>query len=270
MDDEYRDKLPVMPPTPRPSSEVDAVGRLLDICVQRNYPIAKYDMSNGLIRLLVFFSSVVFRFFHSNSTISNYFINMAKIVSIPLHSFKVMQASGEPHRPEFIVICQMASIKRVGKFTTKKGAKQNAALAMLEVVQSFPDVEEHQQLARVEVEPTERTFRTYCELKKSDVKHIPIRLRDRHRYLLKLPIDDRQKAYEVLMKDGISTPRDKVDLACKALKIEYEIKDVQEQPNMKMFVLLGDYDCVLIGESGALCNRVIDYFKNMLNFKIIS
>lgn len=181
-----------------------------------------------------------------------------------------MQASGEPHRPQFTVICQMSSIKRTGKFTTKKGAKQIAALAMLKVVQSFPNVEERQQVARVDVDPPERLFRTYCELKKSDIKHVPIRLRDRHRYLLKLPIDDRQKAYEILMKNRINTARDKIDLACKALKLEYDIKDVPEQPNLKMFVLLGDYDCVLIEESDALCVRVIDYFENMLNFKIIS
>lgn len=257
MDDEFRDKLPVVPVISRPSSEGDAVGRLLDICVQRNYPIARYVLKRNFG---VFFIRCV----------SIFAIDVYKIVCISLHSFKVMQASGEPHRPEFTVICEMASIKRTGKFTTKKGAKQNAAAAMLEVVQSFPDVEERQQIARVDVEPPERTFRTYCELKKSDIKHVPVRLRDRHRYLLKLPIDDRQQAYEVLVKDTISTPRDKVDLACKALKLEYEIKDVLDQPQMKMFVLLGDYDCVIIEECDVLCTRVIRYFNTMMNFQSIS
>lgn len=31
-----------LPQTPRPTTEVDAVGALLDICVQRCWPVAKY------------------------------------------------------------------------------------------------------------------------------------------------------------------------------------------------------------------------------------
>lgn len=39
--DRFKDKLSTVPQTPRPASDVDAVGTLLDICVQRNWPIAK-------------------------------------------------------------------------------------------------------------------------------------------------------------------------------------------------------------------------------------
>lgn len=39
--DRFKDKLPAIPSTPRPTSDVDSVGRLLDICVQRNWPIAE-------------------------------------------------------------------------------------------------------------------------------------------------------------------------------------------------------------------------------------
>lgn len=42
IDDQFRDKLTVIPPTPKQSTDMDAVGRLLDICVQRNWPIAEY------------------------------------------------------------------------------------------------------------------------------------------------------------------------------------------------------------------------------------
>lgn len=41
-DDQFRDKLTVIPPTPKQTTDSDAVGRLLDICVQRNWPIAEY------------------------------------------------------------------------------------------------------------------------------------------------------------------------------------------------------------------------------------
>lgn len=37
----FIDKLKQVPQTPRPTSETDAVGTLLDICVQRNLPIAR-------------------------------------------------------------------------------------------------------------------------------------------------------------------------------------------------------------------------------------
>lgn len=40
--DRFKNKLASVPQTPRPATEVDAVGALLDICVQRTWPIAKY------------------------------------------------------------------------------------------------------------------------------------------------------------------------------------------------------------------------------------
>lgn len=181
-----------------------------------------------------------------------------------------MEASGEPHRPEFKVICILSSIKRIGRFSTKKGAKQIAAQAVLDVVQNFTDLERNQQLARVDAEPAEKTFRTYYELKKADIKPVVIRLRHRHRYLQDMPEEDFQEAYKILTKDTISTPRDKVDLVCKALKLEYEIKDIPDHPTNRMFVIVsGNYDCCLIEETGALCNRVVDYFKTMMNIRMM-
>lgn len=40
--DRFKSRLSAVPQTPRPTTEVDAVGALLDICVQRNWPVAKY------------------------------------------------------------------------------------------------------------------------------------------------------------------------------------------------------------------------------------
>lgn len=39
--EQYKSKLSTVPQTPRPTTEADAVGTLLDICVQRNWPVAK-------------------------------------------------------------------------------------------------------------------------------------------------------------------------------------------------------------------------------------
>lgn len=179
-----------------------------------------------------------------------------------------MQACGEPHRPEFTVVCQLAHIKRTGTFSTKKGAKQIAAQSMLSFVQNISLNEDQQQIATVEAEPAEKTFRTYRELKKCDIKSKSVRIRDRHNHFLLLPDEDRQAAYDILKNNGATygTNKDKVDLICKALKIQYEIKDVPEHPdNHKVFVILNDYDCVLVGKEPNLYDRTIDYFKVMMN-----
>lgn len=40
--DRFKSRLSEVPQTPRPTADADAVGALLDICVQRSWPIAKY------------------------------------------------------------------------------------------------------------------------------------------------------------------------------------------------------------------------------------
>nr|AFX89026.1 R2D2 isoform a [Mayetiola destructor] len=199
--DRFKSKFNVVPQTPRPSSETDAVGTLLDICVQRNWPIAL---------------------------------------------FEEMQAYGEPHRPRFTIVCSLSSIQRTGTSTTKKSAKQLAAKAMLDVVQNISQNEELQQVATLDAEPTEKILKTYRELKKSDNKYTAIRLRDRHQYFRQLPAEDRNKAYDILMKDGAMTDSSQeiVDLTCRALNLKYQIKAIPDHPErVKAFILLGDYDC---------------------------
>lgn len=182
--------------------------------------------------------------------------------------FDVMQACGEPHRPEFTVVCQLAHIKRTGTSSTKKGAKQIAAQSMLAFVQSIQQNEEQQQIATVDAEPTEKTFRTYRELKKSDIKPISVRIRDRHNHFMRLPGEDRQNATKLITDDSamFGTNKDKVDLICKALKVRYEFRDIPDhKENCKLFVLFDDYDCVITDKEPDLYNRIIDYFKIMMN-----
>lgn len=183
-----------------------------------------------------------------------------------------MQACGEPHRPEFTVVCQLAHIKRTGTFSTKKGAKQIAAQTMLAFVQNISLNENEQQVATVDADPTEKTFRTYRELKKSEIKPIAVRIRDRHNHFLRLPVEDQCAAHDIFKSNGaaIGTSKDKVDLMCKALKIRYEVKDVPNHGgNHKVFLLLDDYDCVIVGDESYLYERILDYFKTMLNFTTI-
>lgn len=183
-----------------------------------------------------------------------------------------MQACGEPHRPEFTFVCQLAHIKCTGTASTKKGAKQIAAHSMLSFVQNISQNENQQQIATLDAEPSEKIFRTYRELKKSDIKPVSVRLRDRHNYFMRLPVEHREAAFEILQSDGaeIGSDKDKVDLVCKALKIKYDIKDIPDHPHQhKVFVILDDYDCVITGKEPYLYQRIIEYFNVMMNFTYI-
>lgn len=176
------------------------------------------------------------------------------------------QAVGTPHAPAFTVICELSSIKREGTFSTKKGAKQQAALRMLDVVQTFSRPEEEKQIAKFNPDPIEKVIKTYHELKKSDIKPKSTRLSQRHKFFMTLPMSQRDEAYQILYHTSHSD-RDMVDLVCKALHLPYDVTDVPGHKNRKqVFILRGDYDCVLIGKPDDLWPNTVEYFKVMLNF----
>lgn len=182
--------------------------------------------------------------------------------------FKEIQASGEPHHPFFTYSCQLSSINRKGTFKTKKGAKQIAARSVLEIILSFPQNEEQQQVATIDSEPPEKIFQTYRELKELGIKHQKISIRNRHNFFMCLPEEDRIEATNILTDNSdvfYGSSKDKVDLACTALKIKYDIKDLPNQPFYKIFHLIGKHDCVLADNEDCLYDRVISHFKTMLN-----
>lgn len=178
-----------------------------------------------------------------------------------------MQASGQPHRREFTCLCQLSHLESTGKGSTKKAAKQNAAQEMLLLVKNISEDKNQKQIKTIESEPMDETFRTYRELKKSDIKPTKVRIRDRHNYFLRLPNEDRKVAYKLLESNSaaIGTSKDIVDLVCKALKLPYEIKEVPgHTENNKIFVLLGDFDCVITDKEPILYDRIIKYFRTMM------
>lgn len=187
----------------------------------------------------------------------------------PIFSFKVQQACGAPHAPEFTVVCELASIKRQGTFSTKKGAKQMAAQIMLDVVQQFDQSDNDKQVALVdkfEPEPVDKVIRTYRDLKKSDIKPVIVRFSNRHNYFARFEMDKRIAVSNILY--GPHMPKDMVHLVCEALKVKYSLKDVPKHPGqLKMFVLEGDYDCVIVGKDEFLWNKIVNYFKVMFNFE---
>lgn len=202
-------------------TEGDAVSMLLDICVQRDWPIA---------------------------------------------SFTVQQAFGTAHAPEFRVECRVASMVRVGTFSTKKGAKQIAAQEMLQVVQNLPQEECDQQVAKISDDLPEKHVKTYRELKKSDVKFMPgTKLCDRHKFFERLEDVEKEK-WRTIMYDLNETPKEKVHLMCRALGWHGEVTHVSEHPdgNVKLFELQGsNYDMVMAGSEPQLYVDVLDFFQEM-------
>ncbi|XP_055320515.1 uncharacterized protein LOC129577461 [Sitodiplosis mosellana] len=189
-----------------------------------------------------------------------------------------MQSCGQPHAPIFTYVCQIASIKRTGTFSTKKGAKQIATRAVIDVVQNFGLNEEQMQVATVvDAEQKERgavdaePLPTYNELKESQAKLWTPRIRDRHNYFLQLPKDDRNEAEKILMDDSSTiygTSKNKVDLICAALKLKYNVIDIpNHQQEFKVFYLHGNHDCVIAAKETDVYDRVIDHFKTMLNLQ---
>lgn len=187
--------------------------------------------------------------------------------------FDMLQACGDPHRPVFTVKCQLSSICRTGTFSTKKGAKQIAARAVLDIVQKFSQNEEQQQIATVpQSEPPEKLFITYRELKNSGIKPKTIRLRDRHQFFYRLPEEHRIEAKKYLLDEsGIyGTSKDVVGLVCDALKLKYDIYNVpNDVRGRKIFALTcTNHDCVITGSEPGLYNDIVEHFKTMLNLNV--
>lgn len=159
----------------------------------------------------------------------------------------------------------MASIKCTGTASKKSIAKQLAFRAVLDIVQSFPQNEEQQQLATVtdqsDAESDQPTFQTYRELLKLGITPKVRHLCDRHMFFLDLPEDDRMEAHKMLADSNV-TNEQKINLICNALKLKYDFRN-----DRKIFVLVSQHDCVVIGKTESdLYDNVINHFKIMLDF----
>lgn len=141
---------------------------------------------------------------------------------------------------------------------------------MLNVVQHLTSIHDgDKQIATVDFEPPEKIFRTYRELKKSDIKPKIFNLSNRHKYFMKLPVDDREKAEKILYKTesvfASSSDCDRLDLALKALKIDYDVNEIENHAfKHKVLIMKGDIDSVHIGSDASLYSTVIDYLETML------
>lgn len=226
-DERYREELGEhQTEVPRDACpEIDAVSVLMDLCVDRNLPIAE---------------------------------------------FRIQQASGAAHAPEFRVECQVASIVRVGVFSNKKGAKQLAAKQVLAVFQDITMNEELLQIAKKRTdEPAEKVFKRYYELKKEDTKvKSGIKLGDRYLYFVNLNDDTKSEIRKVL--DNVTeTDEEKVYLLCHAMNCKYNVSLVPNHPkrNVHCVEIFCEYDLCFADIVPDVYREVLDYVRVALEFE---
>lgn len=161
---------------------------------------------------------------------------------------------------------------------TKQNAKRMAAEGMLKLLDNIPAPAENETsnglgqvgpapLPFVDLPTIEEVLAAYRRLKKSYIKPITSSIRFRNNFFLKLPLELRSKASDILLGNEIGTAKEMVHLVCKALRIEYKIGSIRGK--FKTFELVDcSYDCVIVEVSyDTLFEKVIDYFMYMLNLK---
>lgn len=183
----------------------------------------------------------------------------------PLAQFNDLQGYGAPHAPEFMVECRLASLVRIGKFKTKKGAKQIAAQQILDALATTEDPTDLQ-VATLNNEDVHKRIRTYRELKNSDIKdHKGILLSNRHKFFEKY---ESTKIRQILF-DDMESPREKVHLICSDLGFQYKLSPLTgaKVSGLVVFELLGNFDCVISGQDPDIFTEILNYFKAMMNVK---
>lgn len=185
-------------------------------------------------------------------------------------SFELTAMSGEPHRPSFTYTCQVKDRKCDGTAASKKCAKNLAAKAMLDVVYNDLLPNDDSMIPSMELPDVEEILAAYAKCKSSEGNVRPKKRGVRAMCNPFRGVSDEQlrRAASILTGRHLFTtkPSDMIEATCKALKMEYEIKTVRGHANMRQFLLKDSpYDCVLIEEVDILHERVLAYFRIMLN-----
>lgn len=189
--------------------------------------------------------------------------------NLPIAQFSIQQASGAAHAPEFVVECQVASIVRVGVFSSKKGAKQLAAKKVLAVLQDLTMSEELLQIAKNRCdEPVEKLFKRYYELKKEETKvKSGVKLADRYLFFVNLSDDIKTRIKTVL--DDADTDEEKVYLICQALNCKYNVSLVPNHTrrNVHCVEIFSEYDLCFANTVPEVYTEIVEYIRVALNFE---
>jgi R2D2 len=113
-----------------------------------------------------------------------------------------------------------------------------------------------------------KRFKTYREYKNSDIKkQLGVKMCDRHNYFKMLEPELISDCRRVVYDNTIASVADKVQLMLGALKLQYEVNDVESMSfPMKSFELINnDYDCYLLFHKNEFFEGIFDYLKLMLS-----
>ncbi|GAB0088863.1 interferon-inducible double-stranded RNA-dependent protein kinase activator A homolog [Sergentomyia squamirostris] len=185
--------------------------------------------------------------------------------------FETIDARGPSHAPSFTVQCKVANIVRVAKHSTKKGAKQLAAKAMLEVIQSvYPEEKKVlvplEQSMKNNEERNSYLFKNYREWKDSDQKSVlGLKLADRHNFFVNLLPDRVARALSVFSLH--ETDKEKVHLLADALGFPLKIypENSVEGPPLIVLELTCDFETTTIGTEETVYRDFLTYMKVMLH-----
>lgn len=196
-----------------------------------------------------------------------------------IYSFDTVEIGGKDHQKEFKTTCTIDNCQRSGVGFQKKEAKQKAAMEMLNYLSETADMDTTSGseslsicsnvpwvLPIEELPSVEDVLAEYRRLKSQHyVRPVSSGIRCRKNFFLKLPEENRNQAIQLLTHKyiGVVSPKNIVDAALLVLGLKYKI-DTKSCCHIFSLVDSG-YDCVLIGQSYDIYDKVAAYLKVMLN-----
>lgn len=198
-----------------------------------------------------------------------------------LCSFKLVSSTGQDHQKQFSFACIVEKYESHGTASKKQLAKQNAAMAMIKLIEEKIEAKELDssegvQRSRVALDvedlpSVEEVLAQYRRVKCKSTVPAMSNLSHRKDFFLKLPERNQMMAKQVLMND-YSSPYEAqriINEAMMALDLKFEVKKFGT--NRAIFTLKeSKYDCTIAETREELFGRVIDYLKTMLNMQKVS
>ncbi|KAL5273498.1 r2d2 family protein [Megaselia abdita] len=198
----------------------------------------------------------------------------------PLPTFELVQQTGNYLQPQYIFLCTVSSITRLGTAETKKLAKQEAAKEIITILQSLESVktsetnDDNLQVTSFETasedleEENYRKFKSYRELTESDVKSLYTgrRFSDRYKYFRNFYDELKREAHKVLHSNDNLSQEDKVLNLLRALKLKHKVSSLNMLNNQTfvVFDIVCEIDVVFINSKDKIYTEILEYFQTML------
>lgn len=204
--------------------------------------------------------------------------NMCITQNWPVPQFSMIDHSGPAHMPVFILKCSVGSYSAEGKSSTKKGAKNRAALLVLDIISNaIKDNPDDAIIEKCIPKPIEEIKEKYLRLTKRTQKNCANQnptLSNRHRFFQSLDGTKIKTALGILcdahhMNDQNISACEKVKLVLQLFNMTFELTNFGlPSKQFKLFELRGDYDCVFVGDESRIWHDIVGYLKHMLDIDL--